>query len=287
LDRTARLLGDAAMRRLAASHVSVFGLGGVGSYAVEGLARSGVGHLTLVDFDHVCITNFNRQLHAVQGAVGRAKSDLMAERVRGINPDITVEPVCAFYESATADRLLASAPDLVLDCIDNVTAKLHLIAQCIERGIPVVTCLGAAAKLDPSRVRVATLGDTHTDRLARAIRRNLRKRYGLDDKTIDRIPAVFSDEEVVWPDAEASGSLCGTVCVCPAIENRKHSCRHRSVIHGSVVFVTSVFGMTAAAWAVRFLSGKFPVDLKPVRLKLRERCRRQGSRKSEPHPEAE
>jgi tRNA A37 threonylcarbamoyladenosine dehydratase len=270
------------MRRLAAAHVSVFGLGGVGSYAVEGMARSGVGWMTLVDFDDVCITNVNRQIHALQSSVGRPKADLMAERVRGINPEARVEAVRAFYDSSTADRLLTPAPDLVLDCIDNVTAKLHLLATCIARDIPVVTCLGASAKLDPSRVRVATLGDTHTDRLARAIRRNLRKKYGLDDATIDRIPAVFSDEDVVWPDTVAASSLCGTACVCPAMENRKHSCQNRSVIHGSAVFVTSVLGMTAAGLVVRFLSGCSPVELRPARLKLRERCRRLGTR-SRPH----
>ena len=136
------------MERLDGAQVTVFGLGGVGSYAVEGLARSGVGHLTLVDFDDVCVTNINRQLHALASTVGKAKSDLMAERVKAINPAADVKAIKAFYDSESSESLLAPAPDYIVDCIDNVTAKMHLIVSCIQRGIPLVTCLGASAKVD-------------------------------------------------------------------------------------------------------------------------------------------
>jgi tRNA A37 threonylcarbamoyladenosine dehydratase len=254
-DRTARLLGDDAMSRLASSHVVVFGMGGVGSYAVEGLARSGVGRLTLVDFDDVCITNFNRQLHAVRGTVGKPKAVLMAERVEAINPDAWVEPIQAFYEASTSDALLEPRPDFVVDCIDNVTAKLHLLATCHQRGIPVVSSMGAAARLDPTRVRVADLSETHSDPLAKAIRKNLRLRYGIDCNQPVGITAVFSEESVNLPEELAYDSI-GFLCVCPHRADSPHSCEKRSIIHGTAVFVTSVFGMTAAGVAVRALSGK-------------------------------
>lgn len=260
-DRSARLFGVEAMRKLAASHVAVFGLGGVGSYAVDGLVRSGVGRLTLVDFDQVCVTNINRQSHAFPGTVGKVKAELMAEHARAINPKVIVRAEHTFYEADTAERLLDPAPDYVVDAIDNVTAKLHLIATCLERDIRIVTCLGAAAKVDPSKVRVSCLGNTHRDRLARAIRINLKKRYGFDERRLDRVPAVFSNEDVVWPDESYGGLVCGVNCVCPSGEHSKHSCKHRHVIHGSAVFVTAVFGMTAASVVVRELSGKFKVDM--------------------------
>jgi tRNA A37 threonylcarbamoyladenosine dehydratase len=249
------------MRKLAASHVAVFGLGGVGSYAVEGLARSGIGRFTLVDFDEVCVTNINRQLHATPETVGQPKAALMADRVRSINPAVGIRAERSFYAADTAAQLLDPPPDYVVDCIDNVTAKMHLIAACLERGIPVVTCLGAAAKVDPAKVCVASLGDTHMDRLARAIRRNLKKKHGFDEKRLDDVLAVFSSEDIVWPDPTHSGVRCGTgSCVCPSGENDRHSCARRHVIHGSAVFVTAVFGMTAASVVVRELAGRFRVE---------------------------
>ena len=139
-DRTARLVGDAAMERLAQARVVVFGLGGVGSFAVEGLVRSGVGCLTLVDFDQVCVTNINRQLHATASTVGKSKAELMAARARQINPDATVVEVKEFYRAELAEALLpAGAYDFVVDAIDNVKAKLHLLNRCVELGLPVVS----------------------------------------------------------------------------------------------------------------------------------------------------
>src|SRR5690606_12201471 len=149
-DRTARLIGESAMERLARSHVVVFGMGGVGSYAAEALARSGVGRLTLVDHDKICVTNVNRQLHAMKGTLGKFKAEVMAERLRLINPDARIEPVNAFYEAATADEMLPESVDFVVDAIDNVKAKLHLLARCVERKIPVVSSMGAAGRLDPT-----------------------------------------------------------------------------------------------------------------------------------------
>lgn len=255
-DRLARLLGRDAMLRLGESRVSVFGLGGVGSYAVEGLARSGVGRLLIVDFDEVCITNFNRQLHAVEGTVGRPKATLMEARVRAVNPHCQVEAQRLFYEKPTSAQLLDPVPDFVVDCIDNVTAKLHLLVSCVERGIPVVTSLGAAAKMDPTRVRTAPLVETHTDPLGQAIRKNLRRKYQMSNADMRKIIAVFSDEPLIWPDASYRSALCGVECVCPSGQNPHHTCQKRRVLHGSSVFVTAAFGMAAAAEVVRRIAGK-------------------------------
>jgi tRNA A37 threonylcarbamoyladenosine dehydratase len=258
-DRFARLVGATAMGKVIGSHVMVVGLGGVGSYVAEGLARSGVGRLTLVDFDEVCITNFNRQLHAVEGTIGKSKSSLMEARIHSINPNCDVRAPLLFYEKSTAEQVLVPAPDMVVDCIDNLTAKLHLLWSCVERGIPVVTCLGASAKLDPTRVVAVALPDTHTDPLGQALRKNLRRKYKLSDEAMGRITAVFSDEPLIWPDPHYRGALCGVECVCPNGQNQHHTCQKRRVIHGSAVFVTATFGMVAAAIVVRRLAGLPPI----------------------------
>jgi len=258
-DRFARLVGGQAMEKLAGSHVIVVGLGGVGSYVAEGLVRSGVGRLTLVDFDEVCITNFNRQLHAVDGTVGKAKAGLMEARIRSINPDCKVHAPRLFYEKSTADQVLEPAPDMLVDCIDNLTAKLHLLWSCVRRGIPVVTCLGASAKIDPTRVSTAMLTETYMDPLGQALRKNLRRKYKMPDEDMEKVTAVFSDEPIVWPDPNYRSALCGVDCICPNGTNPHHTCKKRHVIHGSAVFVTGTFGMVASAVVVRHLAGLPPI----------------------------
>jgi tRNA A37 threonylcarbamoyladenosine dehydratase len=272
-DRVARLLGGGGMAVLARSHVAVFGLGGVGSYAVEALARSGVGRLTLVDFDDVCITNVNRQLHAFPATVGRAKSDLMVERVRAIDPHIVVDGYREFYDASTSERLLAGKPDVLIDAIDNVTAKIHLLATCVRQGIPVISSLGAAAKLDPTRVRVVPLADTQMDPLARVVRKYLKRRHDIECAAVEGLYAVYSDEEPVPADPDYRTSLCGVACACPGGPNRRHSCEHRHVVHGSVVFVTAAFGLAAAAAAVKLLTGR-GLSLVPSVPGLRRRDKR-------------
>lgn len=262
-DRLARLVGGGAVDKLIHSHVTVVGLGGVGSYVAEGLARSGVGRLTLVDFDEVCITNFNRQIHAVEGSVGKAKASLMESRVREIYPRCDVRAVLQFYEKATADEILAPEPDAVVDCIDNLTAKLHLLWSCVERGIPVVSSLGASARLDPTRVSVAPLTETYADPLGQALRKNLRRKYKMSDEAMEKVTAIFSDEPPKWPDPGYRSLLCGVDCVCPNATNEHHTCQRRHVIHGSSVFVTATFGMVAAAVVVRSLAGMAPIPPRP------------------------
>ena len=145
-DRAARLLGDAGVARLQSSTVTVFGVGGVGSFAAEALVRSGVGRVILVDYDRICVTNVNRQLHAMKGTLGKSKVAVMAERLRLINPDAVIEPRAEFYGPETSARLLTPEPDVVIDAIDNMAAKMHLIATCLREKIRIVSAMGAAAR---------------------------------------------------------------------------------------------------------------------------------------------
>jgi tRNA A37 threonylcarbamoyladenosine dehydratase len=188
-DRLTLLIGEAGVSRLKQASVAVFGLGGVGSYAVEALVRGGIGRLTLIDFDRVDITNCNRQIHAHDGTIGHPKALVMAERCRAINPLVQVEPLQAFYSQENSDELLQRGYDYVLDCIDHITAKLHLIETCVARQLPVISSMGAANKLDPTRIQVADLADTHKCRLARILRRELRHR-GI----IGGVKTVYSTE---------------------------------------------------------------------------------------------
>lgn len=256
-DRAGRLLGDEGMQRLARAKVIVFGLGGVGSYAVEGLVRSGVGELVLVDHDDVCVTNCNRQLHAMVSTVGKPKAELMAQRCRQINPDVKVTAVKEFYRAELAEQLLPAEGgfDYVVDAIDNVKAKLHLLYRCVSLGIPVVSSMGAAGRLDPTRIRVEDLCETHMDPFAKDIRKLLKRKYGIETDRPTGITAVYSIEPCRDPvplnyDAAHDGFLC--VCVR---ENEFHTCDHRTQINGSLAFVTSVFGMAAAGVVVRRIAG--------------------------------
>lgn len=257
-DRAARLFTEPGLDRLMKARVVVFGMGGVGSFAAESLARSAVGELTLVDFDEICITNVNRQLHALKGNVGRQKVDVMAERIRLIHPSAVVRAVPAFYNAQTSEELLREPVDFVVDAIDNVTAKVHLIATCLQRGIPLVSSMGAAARLDPTRVRTADLSQTHTDPLARHVRKLLRQHHAVDAREGNPlgVTAVFSDEEPIDPNDVHYDKGAGFRCVCPNGDNGLHSCDKRSRIEGSASFVTGTFGLTCASVVVRTLIGR-------------------------------
>jgi len=257
-DRAARLFTEPGLDRLMRARVVVFGMGGVGSFAVEALARSAVGKLTLVDFDEVCITNVNRQLHALKGTVGRNKVDVMAERARLIHPAGEVTQVAAFYNASVSDQLLSGDIDYVVDAIDNMTAKAHLIASCLKRGIPLVSSMGAAAKLDPTRVMIADLAQTHKDPVARHVRKLLRQHHGLEvnEKAPLGVSAVFSDEQPIAPTGVGYDKGEGFRCVCPSGDNGLHSCDKRSRIEGSAAFVTGAFGLACASVVVRALIGR-------------------------------
>ena len=253
-DRTARLIGDHGVARLARSTVTVFGVGGVGSFAAEALIRSGVGRMILVDYDRICVTNVNRQLHAQKGTLGKPKVAVMAERLRLINPDAIIEPRVAFYGPQTSARLLVPEPDVVIDAIDNMAAKMHLIATCLRDKLRCVSAMGAAARLDPTQVRVGDLSETRVDPFARDLRKHLRRKHAIDCTRPLGIWAVFSEEAPIAPQALAydDGAFH---CVCPGGDNGVNDCEHRNRIEGSVAFVPSAFGAAAASLAVKLLCG--------------------------------
>lgn len=262
-DRAARLFTEPGLHRLMSARVVVFGMGGVGSFAAEALARSAVGTLVLVDFDDVCVTNTNRQLHAMKGNVGKPKAEIMAERLRLISPTSRIEPVLEFYEASKSDAHLDASAfggpiDFVVDAIDSIGAKAHLLSQCLARGIPVVSSMGAAGRLDPTRVRVSDLADTEGCGLARDVRGILRKQYGLtvDRGTATGITAVFSDEPQAVPAPISYDDGQGFVCVCPNKDNGVYTCDKRARIDGSASFVTGTFGLTAASVVVRRLTAE-------------------------------
>lgn len=257
-DRAARLVGEAGLHALHRARVLVFGVGGVGSFAAEALARTGVGALTLIDFDHICVTNANRQLHTLRGTIGLRKVDVMAERLRLVNPAAVIEPLARFYAPDASDELLSGKVDFVVDAIDNLAAKAHLVASCLARGLPIVSSMGAAARLDPTHVRIADLADTEYDPFARSLRKLLREKHAIDARKggTTGITAVFSDELPIAPDALSYDSDAGFVCVCPNGSNGLHSCDKRSRIEGSTAFVTGAFGLACASVVVRQLTGR-------------------------------
>ncbi len=266
-DRLGRLLGDSAVEALMNTRVVVFGVGGVGSFAAESLARSAVGHLMLVDFDDVCITNSNRQLPALHGNVGKPKVWLMRDRLRLINPPAHVESKRAFYNATRADELLALPPawkkhdldqyDFVVDAIDNLTAKAHLLAECRRRGIPVVSSAGAAGKLDPTQIRIDDLADAKVCPLARELRSILRKKHGFPTTGSMGVQTVFSLEHRHWPKELTYDKGEGFACVCPSgdadvehVRENHHSCDEKNLIDGTVSYVTGAFGLACASVVV-------------------------------------
>ncbi len=253
-DRMGRLVGDTRMKKLLASHVLVVGLGGVGSWAAEAIVRAGVGKITIVDFDEICITNANRQLHALTGMVGKQKSDVMAERLRKINPQAVVRELATFYNQDSHAEVFAERPDVVIDAIDNITNKCFLIAHCRENGIPLVVSTGSAGRLDPTRVEVSDLADTQIDPLASSIRRILRQQYAFPSEGKKfGVTAIFSREAVMQPEELRYDNGQGFKCVCPQGKDSPFNCDNRNLILGSAGFVTGAFGFACAAEAVKVI----------------------------------
>ncbi|MBX3228621.1 MAG: tRNA threonylcarbamoyladenosine dehydratase [Labilithrix sp.] len=259
-DRLGRLYGDAALERLSRAHVLVIGLGGVGSFAVEALARSGVGRLTLVDFDRVCVTNTNRQLQALSVNVAKRKADVLAERAQLIDPRLQVQALPLFYGAPTANRILRSDVDFAIDATDNVTAKCHLLAECRARGLRVVTTLGSAGRTDPLAVTTSDLAKTKGDVLAADVRRVLRHEHGFPMRGSFGVRAVWSTEPARDPSPLAYDGDEGFHCVCPGGKNEHHSCEERVLVRGSASFVTGTFGLVAASVVVNAIArGEVPI----------------------------
>ena len=243
--RTQLLLGKEAMEKLHNSRVAVFGIGGVGGYTVEALARSGVGALDLIDDDKVCLTNLNRQILATRKTVGKYKVDVAEERIHDINPDAVVNTYKTFYMPDTADQFDFSQYDYVVDAIDTVKGKLELVMQAQATGTPIISCMGTGNKLDPTLLQVTDISKTSGCPLARVMRTALRKRG------VKKLKVVYSDEIPTRPIEDMSIS-CRSHCICPP--DAKHKCTERRDIPGSTAFVPSVAGLIIAGEVVKDLS---------------------------------
>ena len=252
----ARLYGEPALERFMAARVAVIGVGGVGSWAVESLARSGVGQLTLVDLDEICLTNVNRQLHAMDGQIGRQKTEAMAERARAIHPAASIEVVPRFFTEQSAGGILAAGFDAVIDAIDSTRHKALLVAECCRRGIFIVTCGAAGGRRDPTRIRVADLAHSGKDPLLHQLRRTLRREFGFAKTPPGGKPgpfgaeAVFSDEPPHFPTCDG-----GVTRERPAATSGGPPLGCDSGL-GSVTHVTAAFGMIAAARVLEHLAAR-------------------------------
>ncbi|HOQ16092.1 MAG TPA: tRNA threonylcarbamoyladenosine dehydratase [Defluviitaleaceae bacterium] len=241
--RTELLLGKEAMEKLYKSKVAIFGIGGVGSFVVEGLVRSGIGKFILVDDDSVCLTNLNRQLHATRKTVGRAKVEVMKERILEINPRAEVKVHQTFFLPETSEEIIDDDCDYIVDAIDTVTGKIELVLQAKRKNIPVISCLGAGNKLDPTKFEVDDIYNTSICPLAKVMRRELRKRG------IESLKVVYSKEVPIKP-KEEEVMTCREGCIC---SNKERTCLEKRQIPGSVSFVPSVAGLIIAGEVVKDL----------------------------------
>lgn len=245
--RTQLLLGKENMEKLAGARVAVFGIGGVGGYVCEALVRSGVGAFDLVDDDKVCLTNLNRQIIATRKTVGQYKADVMAERIREINPDTDIRIHKCFFLPENADDFPFAEYDYIVDAVDTVTAKLALVMKAQELHIPIISSMGAGNKLDPTAFRVADIYQTKVCPLAKVMRIECRKRG------IRKLKVVYSEETPTRPIEDMSIS-CRTHCICPP--GAQHKCTERRDIPGSTAFVPSVVGLIIAGEVVKDLCKK-------------------------------
>lgn len=240
------LVGKEGIKKLDQARVAVIGLGGVGSYTVEALARAGVGWLILVDYDEICLTNTNRQLHALQGNYGRSKVEAMEERVKAINPNAVVVGWKQFVGTENLETVLHGQVDYVVDAIDTVSSKVALIVHCAERGIPVITAMGAGNKMDPLAFRVDDISKTHTCPLAKAVRKLLRER-GIHQG----VKAVYSTETPLEPRSEVL--TCNGGCICSNKDENVYNCTKKRQIPGSMSYIPPIAGLIIAGVVIQDL----------------------------------
>ncbi|MBE2933931.1 tRNA threonylcarbamoyladenosine dehydratase [Anoxybacillus flavithermus] len=238
-------IGKEGLKKLSESTVAVLGIGGVGSFAVEALARSGVGRLILIDKDDIDITNVNRQIHALLSTVGRPKVEVMKERIADINLACEVIALKMFYTEETYEQIFSYDIDYVIDASDTISYKIHLMKQCLERDIPIISSMGAANKMDPTRFRIADISKTHTDPIAKVIRTRLRK-----EGIKKGITVVFSDESpiVIREDVRKE------------VGNDEATIRKAKMPPSSNAFVPSVAGLIMAAHVVQQLLKDIPIQ---------------------------
>lgn len=244
--RTELLFGKEAMQKLSSARVAVFGIGGVGGFTAEALARSGVGAIDLIDDDKVCLTNINRQIIALRSTVGKYKVDVAEERLKGINPDIKINTYKTFYTPETADLFDFTQYDYVVDAIDTVTGKIELAVNAQKSGTPIISSMGAGNKLNPEKFEVADIYETSVCPLARVMRRELKSRG------IKRLKVVYSKEKALTPIDDMAIS-CKEHCICPPGTQRK--CTARRQVPGSTAFVPSVAGLIIAGEVIKDITG--------------------------------
>ncbi len=244
--RTELIFGKEAMEKLANSRIAIFGIGGVGGFTAEALARSGVGTLDLIDDDRVCLTNINRQIFATRKTVGKLKIDVAKERLLEINPDMTINTYKTFYMPETADQFDFTQYDYVVDAIDTVTGKIELVMNANKCRTPIICSMGAGNKVDPTRFQVADIYSTSVCPLARVMRYELKKRG------IRKLKVVYSTEKPMTPVDDMAIS-CKQNCICPPGTARK--CTQRNQVPGSNAFVPSVAGLIIAGEVIKDITG--------------------------------
>lgn len=244
--RTELIFGKEAMEKLANSRVAIFGIGGVGGFTAEALARSGVGTLDLIDDDRVCLTNINRQIFATRKTVGKLKIDVAKERLLEINPDMTINTYKTFYMPETADQFDFTQYDYVVDAIDTVTGKIELVMNADKCRTPIICSMGAGNKVDPTRFQVSDIYSTSVCPLARVMRYELKKRG------IRKLKVVYSTEKPMTP-VDDTAISCKQNCICPPGTARK--CTQRNQVPGSNAFVPSVVGLIIAGEVIKDITG--------------------------------
>ncbi len=244
--RTELIFGKEAMEKLANSRIAIFGIGGVGGFTAEALARSGIGTLDLIDDDRVCLTNINRQIFATRKTVGKLKIDVAKERLLEINPDMTINTYKTFYMPETADQFDFTQYDYVVDAIDTVTGKIELVMNANKCRTPIICSMGAGNKVDPTRFQVADIYSTSVCPLARVMRYELKKRG------IRKLKVVYSTEKPMTPVDDMAIS-CKQHCICPPGTARK--CTQRNQVPGSNAFVPSVAGLIIAGEGIKDITG--------------------------------
>ena len=241
--RTELLIGKEGIEKLKSAKVAVFGIGGVGSYVVEGLARAGIGKFILIDDDKICLTNLNRQIIATKSTIGKSKVEVARDRILDINPNAEVEIYEEFF-MPDSKEILDETVSYIVDAVDTVTAKIELVMKANEMNIPIISSMGAGNKLEPSMFQVADIYKTKVCPLAKVMRRELKKRG------IKKLKVVYSEEKPVRP-LEDMAISCRTNCICSP--GAQHKCTERRVIPGSTAFVPSVVGLIIAGEVVKDL----------------------------------
>ncbi len=243
--RTALLIGQDKIDELSNKRVAVFGVGGVGGYVVEGLARSGIGTFDLFDDDKICLTNINRQIAATIPTVGEYKAEVTAKRIHEINPRATINIHKVFYLPENKDEFNFNDYDYVVDAVDTVTAKLTIIQEAKKCNVPIISAMGCGNKLDPSKLQITDVFKTEMDPLAKVMRYELRKRK------IKKLKVVYSNEKPIKPMESDTGNSCSVHCICPPGTER--TCNDRRSVPGSTAFVPAVAGLLIASEVVKDL----------------------------------